>query len=380
MSFVQFRIHPSVGIARYGNSELAYYVGSDFPRFLQELFPKTRTLPRARTHPEKVLNFGNGNDTKTVAAAGFTIFNSADSAGGDDSNYKDTAGHIKPQAARFRVYAYVYSSKDGRETRDVFEVTADMAEITWGVELANLKSRIGNQDTDQTPARAELQATPSKEANVEITQIKDADRPTLGYMMLERKPGQAGKFTGRMHLIGNNGFCTTPSSTMTGDLWSDEWFDSGCDGPVDAKIKIKDFNAFKAKVTKGNADTLKYFDPSAEDPIDAAAGTEVNAVPAWVAVGPPDYVADMGHFVSLWDIALDGAMEAAVLIDGSDSETYTTQIFVCVISGEGATMVRKKLDLEGTQGMIATHGNANQPGRVFVTGWGETVTVDIIPE
>jgi hypothetical protein len=48
---------------------------------------------------------------------------------------------------------------------------------------------------------------------------------------------------------------------------------------------------------------------------------KVAAVPAWVVVNVPDYVPDMGHFVSLWDMALNQAWKyvadgKAVAVDG----------------------------------------------------------------
>jgi len=303
MSFVQFRIHPSIGIARYGNSPLAYYVGSDFPQFMQELFPKTRNLPRSRTHPEKG---GFAGATKTTPTAAYDIFNPAD---GPDSNYKDKDGKLKAQAARFRIFAYVYSTKDSREPRKVFEVDADMADITWSVELANRKTNDGTDDIDRTPPAASLTASAAGQANVEVKKIQDAGNPILGYMKLERKSADKTKFTGRMHLIGNPG--EAKGTATAGSLWSDEWFDSGCDGPVKAEVKLKNFNAFKSDVTTNVGDELKYLDAGAEDPVNASAALQVNCLPAWVVVGPPDYSPDMGHFVSLWDIALDGAMQGA---------------------------------------------------------------------
>ena len=41
MRHVQFRIHPSVGMARMGDSEDVYYLASDFPQFMQESLPRS---------------------------------------------------------------------------------------------------------------------------------------------------------------------------------------------------------------------------------------------------------------------------------------------------------------------------------------------------
>jgi hypothetical protein len=81
-------IHPGVGIARLGNSPGAYFIGPEAPG----------ELP----HPE--------------------------------GGFKDSAGRIKRQAARFRVYGL---DKAGAVVR---EITADAGKVTWRVHLANRKA------------------------------------------------------------------------------------------------------------------------------------------------------------------------------------------------------------------------------------------------
>ena len=81
-------IHPAIGVARVGNSPDDWFLGPETPG----------------PHP--------------VPPGGF----------------KDAAGRLKPQAARFRLY--------GLDANDqvVAEVTADDADITWTVHLANTKA------------------------------------------------------------------------------------------------------------------------------------------------------------------------------------------------------------------------------------------------
>src|ERR687883_626890 len=81
-------IHPGVGIARLGNSPSGFYVGPEAPG----------QLPA----PE--------------------------------GGFKDSAGRIKRQAARFRVYGL---DQAGNVVR---EVTADVGQVTWRVHLANRKA------------------------------------------------------------------------------------------------------------------------------------------------------------------------------------------------------------------------------------------------
>ncbi len=93
----ELRVYPPLGIARVGNAEGRedYVIGP-------EVIGGAPTLP-------------NGAPARYV----------------DDFRTKE--GHIKRQAARFRVYAHM---KDGT----IAEVTADIARIEWEVAVANLKA------------------------------------------------------------------------------------------------------------------------------------------------------------------------------------------------------------------------------------------------
>lgn len=85
---VRASIHPAIGIARLGNSATDYFIGPEV----------AEPLP----HPP-----------------GF---------------YRDGSGALKREAARFRLYGY---NANGEVVR---ELTADDAEITWSVHLANRKA------------------------------------------------------------------------------------------------------------------------------------------------------------------------------------------------------------------------------------------------
>src|SRR5581483_6999622 len=87
-TIVRAAIHPGIGIARVGNSADAFFVGPELPY--------------------------------AVAA--------------EPSGYKDRAGALKRQAARFRIYGY------NRAGQVVKELTADDAAITWTVHVANKKA------------------------------------------------------------------------------------------------------------------------------------------------------------------------------------------------------------------------------------------------
>ncbi|MDR5615771.1 LodA/GoxA family CTQ-dependent oxidase [Arsenophonus sp.] len=85
---VYAKIHPGIGVGRVGNSENEFYIGPEYANAAQQEFGATR----------------------------------------------DRTGAIKRQAARFRIYGY---NKQGVA---VAELTPDMADIEWKVELANKKS------------------------------------------------------------------------------------------------------------------------------------------------------------------------------------------------------------------------------------------------
>src|SRR5215204_622663 len=137
MPFVQFRVHPGVGCARVGNSENVYYLGSEFPQFMQEEFPKLRLTPRARRHPKAF--FANDTDltVKGTLADYPKIYELRPSIQG---KFKEDIGTIIPQGTRFRVFAYVYVDTDARHPDRVFEVTSEIADIKWSVNIANKKS------------------------------------------------------------------------------------------------------------------------------------------------------------------------------------------------------------------------------------------------
>ncbi|MEU4796732.1 LodA/GoxA family CTQ-dependent oxidase [Streptomyces sp. NPDC023327] len=88
---VQVKIHPAIGIARVGNSESPPFIGPESP-------------------DERPLEAGS---------------------------YKDAAGRIIKQAARFRLYGY---DGDGNVVRELKHGEGGVEEIEWSVHLANKKA------------------------------------------------------------------------------------------------------------------------------------------------------------------------------------------------------------------------------------------------
>src|SRR6266536_178983 len=97
----EYRIHPSIGIARVGDSPDDYFVGPEVPGLQSSL-------------------------------------NKPDAPPSPNETYKDKKGRIKRQGARFRIYEYTLN--DARTPTKIREITADDAQIQWEVHLANRKA------------------------------------------------------------------------------------------------------------------------------------------------------------------------------------------------------------------------------------------------
>lgn len=123
MSYTSLRIHPAIGIARVGNSE-EYYLG---PETMAGMDISGQTLTGG-------LPIQPGTERDTITSA----------------DVRDTSGKLKRQAARFRIYQYVFSDKDGLEsypTGQGEEVKIGslidgkkVSDIIWTVHLANKKA------------------------------------------------------------------------------------------------------------------------------------------------------------------------------------------------------------------------------------------------
>lgn len=297
MAIVQFRVHPGVGCARFGNSAKAYHLASEFPYFMQEEFPNLRFKPKPRTHPKSF--FPSDADAEAVGTEGtYAIYEDA----AFDNKFKETEGVIFPQGVRFRVFAYVYDDDvSRRRPLSVFEVTADMADITWRVDLANKKAHISGAP-DEIVGTAELVTSTVVPVPLRCKRVRRDDTlPNLAYIFLERDDADRRRVTGRLHVIGNEG--GFKGGVAPTSLWSDDWYDSSADGPVQAIIAPRG-DLLRNAAGVANVADLNYFNYGTDAPQPGTTAS-INAMPGWVAIGPPDYVPDMGHFVSLYDIAVD---------------------------------------------------------------------------
>jgi hypothetical protein len=284
MDQIQFRIHPSVGMARMGESADWYFLGPEIPRYIQEQYPNLRQKPEAIRHPAG------------SAAAAAPVAN----------RYRDQADKILPQAARFRVFAYFFTPGIAEPYR-VIELKAQHADIEWTVTLANHKGVDGAGDIfPNTPAAVTLK-TKSSDPHANFQSGTD---PNLGWAVLEKDT--SGIPTNRLHLIGNEGAAAAAAGGLpfqrqdgTAFLYQNNWQDTAADGPVEAIVELKP--AFTTAFP-GYA----YLVPGVADAQSLPPDKKVTALKAWAVVNMPDYVPDMGHFVSVWDLALNQSWKRVV--------------------------------------------------------------------
>jgi hypothetical protein len=255
----QIVIHPAIGIARVGNSPDASFLGPEV----------------AGPHP--------------VPADGF----------------KDAAGRIKRQAARFRLYGL---DRDGQV---IAEVTAEDADIRWSVHLANTKAAWYNFDLalDIPEAKglppAPLQAAPaptrSARRNATITEraglrIDPGARSVSGRNANVDGEASSALFAGgtflgkdiplgelrtdeagRLLVFGGMGSSgpAVPGALAVTFANNDLWWDDTSDGPVDATVRIGD--------------------------------REIPVTGAWVMVAPPNYAPGIQSVVTMYDVVFEVA-------------------------------------------------------------------------
>ncbi|MEA2369999.1 MAG: hypothetical protein QOH12_393 [Solirubrobacteraceae bacterium] len=249
---VSARIHPSIGVARVGDSITEFFIGPEV-------------------------------DEPTPQAAG---------------SYKDKEGALKREAARFRIYGYDAAGLV------VAELTCENAEIEWTVQVANTKAAwYGFQIAMDIP-EAPLAKDPTVLRNATIT---GADRDRLAIEPGPRSitgPNQSGgrhrfdsgKFmgvdvylgelrtdeAGRLVFLGGHGKSASPGGApLTTFANNDGWHDDVSDGPVTAVVKIGE-------------NTL---------PVD----------PAWVVVAPPNYAPVLTSVRTMYDLLYDANLQSGRL-------------------------------------------------------------------
>lgn len=252
-AIVYAKIHPSIGIARVGNSkkEDGFYIGPQVPN----------------PYPQ---------------APGF---------------YRDATGALKREVAEFRLYGY---NAKGEVVREL--VMDDTTVIEWTVELANHKAAWYNFELALDIPEAAT-ATPSTRRNASIKIGRDALSITPGARSIATAATQGpdyhftgGKFfglevalgelrtdeKGRLRVFGGLGKSAsidgTPPTTFANN---DGWYDDTGDGPVTAKLHLH--------------------------------GKALDVMPAWVVVAPPNYGPQQKSVRTMYALMTDVAVTAGQL-------------------------------------------------------------------
>lgn len=232
--------------------------------------------------------------------------------------YKDGAGRVRRQAARFRVYGFDAANEV------VAELTADTADIEWKVALANRKAsafrfngayNVVQQflDPDHEPAGSGASRNdPWRLRNdsvgrgedgtvdaAERIRLLDIDGGAQSFATNESTPGEkpfVGRFLdkvevylgelrldaqGRLLVLGGRGKSqgldvggkVDANNWITTYANNDLWYDDASDGPVTATVKLKE----------------------------QSRTVEVRGA-AWVIVAPPDFSPDTENLVTLFDV------------------------------------------------------------------------------
>ncbi|MBO3457319.1 LodA/GoxA family CTQ-dependent oxidase [Aetokthonos hydrillicola Thurmond2011] len=259
-----YKIHPSIGIARVGNSPDKFYVGSEIPGVA----------------PVEIVN----GEEKTL------------------QKYKDENGRLKRQAARFRIFEFEQDAtgvlSSGRE------ITANEATIEWQVHLVNSKAAGQKFNNDSGALR-----NPGVERK-KLT-IDPGERSISGQQQQGVK-FDGGKFlgvevylgelqtdaSGRLLVLGGRGnSASVPDGVAIQNFANnDKWHDDVSDGTVTAKI------TFPGQ-TPRNVDQ-----------------------PAWVIVTPPDFAPEIEGIVTLYDIAFQVAVTRRWL-SAPTKPSFKTDIF-----------------------------------------------------
>ncbi len=248
---VRAAIHPAIGIARVGNSATEFFNGPEVDRPLAQ-------------------------------APGF---------------YRDAAGALKRQAARFRIYGY------DAQGQVVAELTAANAQIGWSVHLANLKAAWYEfqQALDIPESVSGNVSSPRRNAGVE-----GADRSGLaidaGAVVIKGRdasgPGFAcnGSFLGtpvylgelrtdalgRLIVLGGRGTSASPGHVPLNNFANnDGWYDDTSDGPIGATVFVQ--------------------------------GKAIPVDPAWVVVAPPDYAPNLKTVRTMHDLIEDVFIQSGAL-------------------------------------------------------------------
>ena len=246
-SIVRAAIHPSIGVARIGNSAEEYFLA-----------------PEVIDPPPQPPGF-----------------------------YRDASGALKRQAVRFRIYGL------NAQGQAVAELTQSNAEITWSVHLANKKAAwyqfqiaLDVPEADSAPHSYLRNITVSDRSRLvidpgarEITgvNVRGGSRYAFDTGQFMGIPVYLGEVRtderGRLLVFGGRGKSASYDGSVAITFANNEgWYDDTSDGPVTATVKFQ--------------------------------GKTLEVDPAWVVVAPPNYAPGQKSVRTMWDLMRDTAIQA----------------------------------------------------------------------
>jgi hypothetical protein len=252
-------IYPSIGVARVGNAPDGYVVGPEV----------THPLPRmANTEPGQ-------------------------------NPYRNAAGQLYPQAARFRIYG---CNAKGDVIKELTAPGAG-ADIKWTVHLANKKAawysfQLALDIPEAASADPSTLRNPTVSDRASLVLDAGAHSIQVGAGPQEQKL-VAGKF---MH---------SGQDVYLGKMWHE---------PADARLLVTGGTGFSASFDGSVAITFAnndgWHDDVSDGPVTATVsygGTALPVTPSWLIVAPPDYGPQCKSVRTMWDLMRDVAIQAGTL-------------------------------------------------------------------
>jgi hypothetical protein len=258
-----------------------------------------------------------GNSTEHfIGAETPGVSANVDTTTGKFLSFRDATGKVLRQGARFRVYEYDQDANGSLSNPRELSIGGDVVDIEWRVHLANRKASFfvfdgQNGAADLYATRSSLAPATKIKTGPDRTNLRNATVPAAGRAdLLEIDPGEKlispkqpapvelsnpnskvpieslGTLLldgSRLIVLGGYGesnSTTNPPAPIDEYASNDNWFDDAGDGPVKARIRFSD-ESF------------------------------IDADPAWVMVGPPDFAPGIGNVVSLYDTLWDTAVREA---------------------------------------------------------------------
>lgn len=233
-------------------------------------------------------------------------------------SYRDKDMKLKRQAARFRIYG---CNARGEIVRELTGGDSG-AKIEWKVELANLKAAwFGFQLALDIPEAN--YAPPTTLRNPGVTDrsrlaIRSKAQTLRGtgararfdgrFMDMKVALGEAmTDATGRLTILGGKGISQSYDGSAAITFANNEgWYDDVSDGPVTASVVLN--------------------------------GEEIQVVPSWVVVAPPNYGPQRKSVRTMWDLMRDVAIKAKMLA-APERPSFTREILPIFERMEGLQWV-----------------------------------------